>query len=198
MVSLCRQPWHVVFMDPFKECVQLQDVHLITLWNTGGKFKFCWKCSFSFQLLLLSPWLGAQSRPGCGQSCSGRPCRQCFVVPFVPRISSSVRLEPSQSGLSRLGEATTPRTEITTTHPPPHQDGSEQAVKGTQWPLVELLWRHFTNKKPEREGFPTQAQNISKAEYSEKATTYSCPESNQQQVFIPQTLLNSDLPWGHF
>lgn len=51
-----------------------------------------------------------------------------------------------------------------------------------------------------REDSPIQAENIFKAECSVKATTYSFPGSNQQQGFIPQTLLkmNSDLPWGHF
>lgn len=192
MVSLCRQPWHLVFMDPFKECVQSQYVHLVTLWNTRGKFQFCWKCSFSFQLLLLSPCLGAQSRSGCGQSCSGRPCRQCFVVPFVPRISSSIWLEPSQTGLSNQGK------------PPPQGLKSPHATPTPGWfrTVSEgqsvTLWHHFTNKKPERESFLIQAQNIFKAEPSVKATTYSFPGSNQQQSFIPQTLLNSDLPWGHF
>lgn len=134
MVSSCRQPRHVVFMDPLKECVQLQCVHLVTLWNTGGKFKFCWKCSFSFQLLHvweLRAGRGVGSHAPEGLADSGSFCSKNFFQHLAG--AKPVRLVQSRGSHH-------PK-DWSHHKPPPTQDGWEQSVKGSQWPLVTPFYQ---------------------------------------------------------
>lgn len=120
--------------------------------------KFCRKHSFSFRFLLPSPLPGsvAQSRSGCGQSCS-ESLADCIL--HFPLFRASL----PASDRSRAGRACTTRGHppqqgpgSLQPPPPPHaEEGSGQAVKDSNH-----FWHRFSNEKPEREGFSVQARSI--------------------------------------